>query len=176
MWGSAGIKAAVHNGLEPRIRYSEVHATKTLWICRCAWTTLPRRPQLHRANISKHCLMKRKRELRLGRSASEATGARAITWRSTSRARSPMRQSGFRSTITGHIIRAQPWQSHPSCEVCGTKMHPMASSPRILIDTRTHRSPKLCKSPIAVHRRCACSGVKALRNTSPAKRQAAKLC
>src|SRR5262249_24995422 len=32
------------------------------------------------------------------------------------------------------------------------------------------------KSPIAVHRRCACSGVKALRNTSPAKRQAAKLC
>ena len=61
-------------------------------------------------------------------------------------------------------------------QVCGTKMHPMASSPRILIDTRTHRSPKLCKSPIAVHRRCACSGVKALRNTSPAKRQAAKLC
>src|SRR5204862_7225739 len=61
-------------------------------------------------------------------------------------------------------------------QVCGTKMHPMASSPRILIDTRPHRSPKLCKSPIAVHRRCACSGVKALRNTSPAKRQAAKLC
>ena len=56
------------------------------------------------------------------------------------------------------------------------EMHPMASSPRILIDTRTHRSPKLCKSPIAVHRRSACSGVKALRNTSPAKRQAAKLC
>src|SRR5258708_274681 len=55
-------------------------------------------------------------------------------------------------------------------------MHPMASSPRILIDTDTHRSPKLCKSPIAVHRRCWCSGVKALRNTSDAKRQAAKLC
>ena len=32
------------------------------------------------------------------------------------------------------------------------------------------------KSPVAVHRRCACSGVKALRNTSDAKRQAAKLC
>ena len=29
-------------------------ARKTLWICRCAWTTLPRRPQLHRANINKH--------------------------------------------------------------------------------------------------------------------------
>ena len=55
-------------------------------------------------------------------------------------------------------------------QVCDTKMHPMASSPRILIDTRTHRSPKLCKSPIAVHRRCACSGVKALRNTSDARR------
>ena len=27
---------------------------KALWICRCAWTTLRRRPQLHRANISKH--------------------------------------------------------------------------------------------------------------------------
>ena len=24
-----------------------------LWICRCAWTTLARRPQLHRANTSK---------------------------------------------------------------------------------------------------------------------------
>ena len=69
-------------------------------------------------------------------------------------------------------------------QVCGTKLHPMASSPRILIDTRTHRSPKLCKSPIAVHHRSACSGVKAcpwpeqgaLRNTSAARRQAAKLC
>ena len=52
------IKSAVHNGLEPWIRLGEEHAgSKTLWICRCAWTTLPRRPQLHRANISKHCLM-----------------------------------------------------------------------------------------------------------------------
>src|SRR5438874_6234173 len=32
------------------------------------------------------------------------------------------------------------------------------------------------KAPVAVHRRCACSGVKALRNTSAASRQAAKLC
>jgi len=32
----------------------EVHAaSKTLWICRCAWTTLTRRPQLHRADLSK---------------------------------------------------------------------------------------------------------------------------
>ena len=31
------------------------------------------------------------------------------------------------------------------------------------------------QKPISVHRRCACSGVKGLRNTSPAKRQAAKL-
>src|SRR5256885_8899966 len=29
---------------------------------------------------------------------------------------------------------------------------------------------------LAVHRRSACSGVKALRNTSDARRQAAKLC
>src|SRR5271169_5203484 len=32
------------------------------------------------------------------------------------------------------------------------------------------------KAHLAVHHRSACSGVKALRNTSPAKRQAAKLC
>jgi hypothetical protein len=32
------------------------------------------------------------------------------------------------------------------------------------------------KARLAVHRRSACSGVKALRNTSAAKRQAAKLC
>src|SRR5205823_7116259 len=32
-------------------------------------------------------------------------------------------------------------------QVCGTKMHPMASSPRILIDTRTHRARSYAKSP-----------------------------
>ena len=32
------------------------------------------------------------------------------------------------------------------------------------------------KASIAVHHRSACSGVKALRNTSDARRQAAKLC
>ena len=32
------------------------------------------------------------------------------------------------------------------------------------------------KVPVAGHHRSACSGVKALRNTSAAKRQAAKLC
>src|SRR5438270_4824816 len=31
------------------------------------------------------------------------------------------------------------------------------------------------RAPVAVHRRSACSGVKALRNTSDARRQAAKL-
>src|ERR1700756_2248924 len=32
------------------------------------------------------------------------------------------------------------------------------------------------KAPVAVHHRSACSGVKALRNTSFARRHAAKLC
>src|SRR5215510_13737191 len=32
------------------------------------------------------------------------------------------------------------------------------------------------KARLAVHRRSACSGLKALRNTSAARRQAAKLC
>src|SRR5947209_5221864 len=61
--------------------------------------------------------------------------------------------------------------------VCGTKMRAngeLPSDPRR--QTGTHRSRSYGKSPIAVHRRCACSGLKALRNTSPAKRQAAERC
>jgi hypothetical protein len=52
----------------------------------------------------------------------------------------------------------------------------LASSPRIL--NRPTRTPNrtLTQSPVAVHRRSACSGVKARRNTSAARRQAAKLC
>src|SRR5215831_20879057 len=44
--------------------------------------------------------------------------------------------------------------------------------------TDRHRSghPGMRKARLTVHHRSACSGVKALRNTSPAKRQAAKLC
>src|ERR1700719_629094 len=43
---------------------------------------------------------------------------------------------------------------------------------------RHRQTLKLCskKAPVAVHHRSACSGVKALRNTSHARRQAAKLC
>src|SRR6516162_2213727 len=40
---------------------------------------------------------------------------------------------------------------------------------------RHRQTAKLCKKPpVAVHHRSTCSGVKALRNTSAAKRQAAK--
>ena len=54
---------------------------------------------------------------------------------------------------------------------------PMASSPWILDrQTGTPNAEAMQKAPVAVHRRCACSGVKALRNTSSARRQAAKLC
>src|SRR5437868_3357122 len=49
----------------------------------------------------------------------------------------------------------------------------MASSPRIL---RLRPPRSYAKARLAVHRRSACSGVKALRNTSDARRQAAKLC
>src|SRR5690242_11093361 len=62
-------------------------------------------------------------------------------------------------------------------QVCDTKMHPMASSPRIPLHRQAPAGARsYAKSPIAVHRRSACSGVKALRNTSDARRQAAKLC
>ena len=35
----------------PRTTVPGIAVQRALWICRCAWTTLPRRPQLHRANI-----------------------------------------------------------------------------------------------------------------------------
>jgi hypothetical protein len=64
-------------------------------------------------------------------------------------------------------------------QVCGTKMRPIASSPSD--PPRSDRQPPtrheaMQKARFAVHRRSACSGVKALRNTSDARRQAAKLC
>jgi len=56
---------------------------------------------------------------------------------------------------------------------------PMASSPRILNrPTDSHRpdTEAMQKARLAVHRRSACSGLKALRNTSGARRHTAKLC
>src|SRR5689334_18670141 len=56
---------------------------------------------------------------------------------------------------------------------------PMASSPRILnrpTDRHRPETDAMQKARLAVHRRSACSGVKALRNTSDARRQAAELC
>src|ERR1700731_2321719 len=52
----------------------------------------------------------------------------------------------------------------------------MASSPRILNRQTGTDAEAMQKAPVAVHPRSACSGVKALRNTSDARRQAAKLC
>src|SRR5580693_6002802 len=44
-------------------------------------------------------------------------------------------------------------------------------------DPQAPTSPEaMQKARLAVHHRSACSGVKALRNTSDARRQAAKLC
>jgi hypothetical protein len=57
--------------------------------------------------------------------------------------------------------RCPPWQA------------PLGSS----TDRRApSRRRAMQKAPAAVHHRSACSGVKALRNTSAARRQAAKLC
>ena len=52
----------------------------------------------------------------------------------------------------------------------------MASSPRILKRQAPSDAEAMPKARLAVHPRSACSGVKALRNTSAARRQAAKLC
>src|SRR6516225_809603 len=54
-------------------------------------------------------------------------------------------------------------------QVCGTKIRPNGELPSD--PQRTDRQARL-----AVHHRSACSGVKALRNTSNARRQVAKLC
>jgi len=71
-------------------------------------------------------------------------------------------------------------------QVCSAKMRAHGELPSDPLQIRHPPEPEAsdAKSPITVHRRCACSGVKAcpwleqgaLRNTSPAKRQAAKLC
>ena len=64
-------------------------------------------------------------------------------------------------------------------QVCGARSAPpngeLPSDPQ---QTDRHRpdTEANAKSPVAGHRPSACSGVKALRNTSAANRQAAKLC
>ena len=130
-------------------------ANKTLWICRCAWTTLMRRPQLHRAHIGKLLIWIRKRIKRgLARRPYEAAA----------------------SSVTQCNARLTPIAS---CEVCGVKMRPNGELPSDLygdIQQSSSDAGASQKRPLAVHRPSACSGVKALRNTSDAKRQAAKLC
>src|ERR1700737_3688559 len=62
----------------------------------------------------------------------------------------------------------------PSCEVCGGKMRPHGELPPDLygdIQQPSSDAGASQKRPLAVHRPSACSGVKALRNTSDAKRQ-----
>jgi hypothetical protein len=63
-------------------------------------------------------------------------------------------------------------------QVCGTKMRPNGELPSDPQETDRHRpdAEAMQKAPVAGHHRSACSGVKALRNTSDASRQAAKLC
>jgi hypothetical protein len=63
-------------------------------------------------------------------------------------------------------------------QVCGTKMRPNGELPSDPQETDRHRpdAEAMQKAPVAGHHRSACSGVKALRNTSDARRQAAKLC
>jgi hypothetical protein len=64
-------------------------------------------------------------------------------------------------------------------QVCGTKMRSHGELPSDPQQTDTQvpsRHRIYTKSPIQVHRRYACSDVKALRNTSAARRQDAKLC
>ena len=116
-------------------------------------------------------------ELRLGRRTSEATSARVVRQCSTSGEHSRCGNTASyphrRSHHNGGALTVSP-----SCEVCGTKMRPNGELPSD--PQRDRQAPSdaeaMQKAPLAVHRRSACSGVKALRNTSDARRQAAKLC
>ena len=45
-------KADQHDACDEVRKWRRSWPAKALWICRCAWTTPARRPQLHRANIN----------------------------------------------------------------------------------------------------------------------------
>jgi hypothetical protein len=53
---------------------------------------------------------------------------------------------------------------------------PPALPPKPAYSPSAYDAEALQKAPVAVHHRSACSGVKALRNTSGVRRRAAKLC
>src|ERR1700756_5935405 len=59
-------------------------------------------------------------------------------------------------------------------QVCDTKMCSQWRAP--LGSSGTCQPEAMQKARLAVHHRSACSGVRALRNTSDARRKAAKLC
>ena len=62
-------------------------------------------------------------------------------------------------------------------QVCGVRIRPNGELPSDHTQNSNVRHPATQRKPhLPVHRRSACSGVKALRNTSDARRQAAKLC
>ena len=73
------------------------------------------------------------------------------------------------------MVRIQTDLPHTS--LAARSCAPMASSPRINTQLGARQTLSFEEGPVSpVHRPSACSGVKALRNTSVAKRQAAKLC
>ena len=66
---NARVSRKLHDRLEPKTSALSERATrrgadsgrKALWICRCAWTTLTRRPQLRRATDSNDSIEKKER-------------------------------------------------------------------------------------------------------------------
>ena len=68
-WSTLAFQAAAHL------------ASNTLWICRCAWTTRMRRPQLHRFHHSKQACDKGNRKFDPKPTSAEATGAGVVRQR-----------------------------------------------------------------------------------------------
>ena len=68
-WSTLALQAAAHL------------TSNTLWICRCAWTTLARRPQLHRFHHSKQACDTGKGKFDPEPTSAEATGAGVVRQR-----------------------------------------------------------------------------------------------
>ena len=106
---------------------------------------------------------------------SEVAGSRIRTWHLM-----PTDRMGPPPGASPPMRMTASWSGKRSyrIQVCGAKMRPNGELPsRFSTDRQAptrHRGMR--KAGLAVHHRSACSGVKALRNTSPARRQAAKLC
>ena len=133
-------KPAVHNGLEPRIRYSSQQYPVDLPLRlddAAASPTTPTGP------TSVALLMKYKKELRLSRSTGEQR-----EHASSGNARR-LGNVVDAAIFPGHIIAAGALTVPPSCEVCRVKRCVQWRAPLGYSTDRHREAPKVCKTPLS---------------------------